>query len=278
MSNRERVVEGVATLERELRENPSLSQDTLVVMYRTAQGLREDCNRLGLPTNRLDQVQNAITGSMDKDARERVSAPLATGKAISGKEFLDTLKQTGGTVVSMNSGTAMQVPAQPSQVTLDPDVLPDVVFEVWVENIASLPEGFPVTYPNGTITISADEDDALDVWQAMSDADRADLFNQLQSIAGGATGTQQAATPQAPVAKSLAQCESCGSPIQPDALRCGDCGYEREGDATCEHTNKAIDEDTGMPTCQDCGFVFRPVVTHTDREQAINDLFGSLKL
>lgn len=72
--NREQVVEGIANVEREFNDmsGTSMSDDSLVVLYRKLQGLAPLVGQFGLPTAKLDELDEAIVLAMSQDARERV--------------------------------------------------------------------------------------------------------------------------------------------------------------------------------------------------------------
>lgn len=256
--SRETVVEGVANLERELKDS-QISQDTLVVMARTANGYRAECLRLSLPTVRLDQVQQEINRRLTPDSRKRIGP--TEGTMISGKDFKEMLK-SGGTLTTKDGTFTSPAPA-PVQATdasaFDPNTLPTECREFFIE------------------TIGNDEQEILDDWRNADDDERLRMYNVAVAALSGASGGPVPVAPSAPTATTVHACASCGHPISDPSATCSDCGYEPDGDGVCKHENKMIDEDTGLPYCVDCGHAFKPVVTHNDRTKAINDLFGTLR-
>lgn len=68
--NRSEVVEGIASIERELRDQ-RISQDTLVVLHRQITGLLGYAERYALPTQKPAELIEEIESRMDLDSIER---------------------------------------------------------------------------------------------------------------------------------------------------------------------------------------------------------------
>jgi hypothetical protein len=76
--DREQTVEAVANIEREFNElvHGGVSDDSLVVLYRQLGVAALEVHRHGLPTAKVDQLDEAIVTAMSSEAKERAFAQV----------------------------------------------------------------------------------------------------------------------------------------------------------------------------------------------------------